>query len=101
MKESRGRIRCLDDEERERLLDACKQSDSQWLYLIVMLCLSTGARKMEILGLKWKDIDLKREKILLFDTKNKDVRNLPLKGKALELMKSHAKIKRLDTDFVF
>jgi integrase len=101
MKEPRGRIRVMTDEERARLLDACAASDSKMLYLIVMICLSTGARKMEVLGLQWNDVDIKREKITLYNTKNKEVRNLPLKGKALEMMRDYAKVKRIDTDYVF
>jgi len=99
MKEPRGRIRFLSDDERQRLLEVCQKSESEYLYLIVMLCLSTGARKMEVLGLQWKDIDLKREKIILYDTKNKEVRSLPLKGRALELMEKHEKVRR--SEYVF
>ncbi len=51
-KEPRGRVRFLSDEERVRLLDECKKSDSRYLYTAVVLALSTGGRRMEILGLK-------------------------------------------------
>jgi integrase len=89
-KEPRGRIRFLDDEERNRLLKACKESDSKFLYLVVVLALSTGARKMEILSLYWKDIDFERQVIILHETKNGDRRILPLAGQALKLLQSHA-----------
>lgn len=100
-KEPRGRVRFLSDGEREKLLAAAKESVSKNLYLIIVLCLSTGARKMEILGLKWKDVDLARSIITLHETKNGERRILPITGHALELMKQHAKIKRIDTDLVF
>lgn len=51
--ESRGRVRFLSDEERRRLLDACRQSANRYLYLVVLLALSTGARRGELLSLTW------------------------------------------------
>jgi len=85
-KESRGRVRFLSDDERNTLLDACKQSDNDHLYLVVVLALSTGARKMEILGLEWKDVDFDRQLIVLNETKNDERRVLPLQGFAYKLM---------------
>ncbi len=101
LKEPRGRVRFLSDEERSNLLAACKTSDNTHLYLVVVLALSTGARKMEVLGLKWKDVDLKRQAIVLHDTKNGERRVLPLQGHALECMKAHAKVRSLHSEYVF
>lgn len=99
--EPRGRVRFLSDEERGRLLDACQVSDNPHLHKIVVLALSTGARKMEILGLKWKDVDLKRGMITLHETKNDERRSLPLQGYALELLKEHSKVRSLHCAYVF
>ena len=101
LKESRGRIRFLSNEERERLLNACRVADSSYLYPVVVLCLSTGARKMEILGLLWENVDLHRGVITLHETKNGERRLLALVGHALDIMKTHAKVKVLNTQFVF
>lgn len=101
MKEPRGRVRFLSDDERTRLLDECRKSASPFLYLIVVLALSTGARKMELLSLKWNDVDLERGLIVLHETKNGHRRSLVLTGHALVLMKNHSKIRRLDSDLVF
>lgn len=100
-KESRGRVRFLSDEERKKLLQSCRNSDNPYLYTIVILALSTGARKNEILSLKWKDIDLNRGQIILHETKNGDRRVVPLQGYALELMKKHALVKTLHCDYAF
>lgn len=56
LKEPRGRTRYLSDAERVRLLEVCKESSYPDLYTIVVLALSTGARKMELLSLKWEDV---------------------------------------------
>jgi integrase len=100
LREPRGRVRFLSDNERERLLDACK-AHSQQLYTIVVLALSTGARQGELLNLRWKNVDLNRGLIVLEDTKNNDRRAIPLQGHALELVKEMSKVRRLDTDLLF
>jgi integrase len=82
-KESSGRVRFLNDEERHGLLHACQHSDNPWLSTIVVLALSTGCRKMELLSLHWADVDLSRGMITLRNTKNGDLRSLPLVGPAL------------------
>ena len=101
MKEPRGRVRFLSDEERVRLLKACKESTSKYLYTIVVLALSTAARKMEILNLKWQAVDLNRGIITLHETKNGERRALPLTSLALALIKEHSKIRKLNCDYVF
>ena len=58
LKESKGRERLLSEDELDRLLEATKQSANKDLHTAVVLALSTGARKMEIWGLRWRDVDL-------------------------------------------
>ncbi len=101
LKEPRGRVRFLNDEERERLLEACQESSSPFLYILVVLGISTGARKMEIRSLEWKDVDLNRGMIILHDTKNGERRSLPLVGIAKDLMKAHYKNRNKNTELVF
>lgn len=100
-KEPRGRVRFLSDEERNHLLEECKKSDSQYLYTAVVLALSTGGRKAEILGLTWKDIDLNRGIITLHETKNGERRALPLAGHARDLIQQMCKIRHVQCAFVF
>ena len=100
-KEPRGRIRFLSDDERERLLAACRASVSPDLYPAVVLALSTGARQQEVMGLRWPQIDLARRVAILHETKNGERRVLPLAGPALDLLRERAKVRRLDTDLLF
>lgn len=100
-KEPRGRVRFLDDDERERLLLACRESASPDLYPAVLLALSTGARQQEVLGLRWPQVDLGRRVAILHETKNGERRVLPLAGPALDLLRDRSKVRRIDSDLVF
>ncbi len=53
----------------------------------MVLALSIGMRKGEILALSWKDIDFERRAIFLHTTKNGERRLVPLIGLSLELIK--------------
>jgi integrase len=99
--EPRGRVRFLSDKEREALLSACLESSNPWLYTAVVVALSTGMRKGELMGLTWADVDLQAGRITLHDTKNGERRVVPLAGPALALLRDHSKVRRLDTELVF
>lgn len=100
-KQPRGRERFLSDDERERLMAACKASSSAFLHTVVVLALSTGMRRGEIMGLRWTQVDLKRGQILLFDTKNGSSRAAPLTGLALSMLTELSKVRRIDTTLIF
>jgi integrase len=76
--EADGKTRFLSDGERERLLKACRASKWPRLYLLALLALTTGARKGELLGLRWSEIDLVLRVAMVGRTKNGDPRTLPL-----------------------
>lgn len=101
LKESRGRVRFLDERERERLLQACKESSNPHLYPVVLLAMSTGMRSGEILNLTWSDVDLSRKRIILQETKNGDRRAVPLAGSALDCLTCLEKKRRIDTNLLF
>jgi len=85
------RTRFLTDDERGKLLAACKASDNAHLYPVVVFALSTGARKGEILNLTLADLDLDRSTAVLRDTKNGDTRAVPLASHLRELMTNQRK----------
>lgn len=86
-KESRERVRFLSSEERQRLLQACRQSQNPLLLTFVVLQLSTGARYNEVRCLKWTDVDLILGRITIRESKNGDMRSIPVRGLALELLR--------------
>ena len=86
--EPRGRTCFLSDDDRTRLLKACGESAWPALQALVLLAITTGARKGELIGLKWDDVDLKKGRALVTETKNDEPRTLPLAGKALEALRA-------------
>jgi len=101
MKEPRGRVRYLSDEERTALLEACQKSSNPCLYIVVVIALTTGARFSEIINLKWENIDLKRKMLYFLDTKNGDRRSAPIYKQAYELLEQHKKVRRINSKYVF
>jgi integrase len=99
--EPMGRVRYLSDEERARLLEACRASERKELYLIVLFGLTTGMRRGELLGLRWQDIDLERRVAVLHNTKNGDRRSVPIVPEVAELLREHGKVRRLDNERIF
>lgn len=100
-REPKGRVRFLSEDERTRLLEACKQSDSPYLYIVVVIALSTGMRKAEIMGMSWPDLDLIEGKVTLYQTKNGEIRTAPITGLALTLLKEHSKVRLIGTNLLF
>ena len=87
LKEPQGRDRFLSEEECTDLLAACRESANGSLHAVVVLAISTGMRRNEILSLRYDQLDLERGMIYLYDTKNGERRGVPLAGAALELMR--------------
>lgn len=87
LKENPGRDRILSEEEVARLLKACRQSRSPYLYCIVLIALTTGARQGEILNLEWQHIDFENKLAYLKETKNGRPRSIALESPIIEELK--------------
>lgn len=98
---ARGRIRFLDEAERKRLLETCRASKNSYLHTIVVIAISTGMRRSEILNLCWSDVDLQSGKIVLHETKNNERHVVYVTGYALERLLEHSKILRVDSELLF
>lgn len=98
-RQAQGRKRVLTEEEQQRLLQACQESGSKDLFLIVALALGTGMRKGEIMGLRWRNIQLGESTgiILLERTKNGRSRSVLITGLLLALLRQRYKQQKADS----
>jgi integrase len=85
--EHNEKTRFLSDDERQRLLAACKHSAWPRLYLLVLMALTTGARKSELTGLRWQDVDFAAGLAHVGRSKNGDPKVLPLVPHVVEEMR--------------
>lgn len=101
MKEANGVERFLDNDERIDLLAECKKSTWDGLYPLVLMALTTGARKGNLLNLRWRDIDLSKGEVHFEHTKNGKALSAPLMGETLAVLKQRAKVRNISSDLVF
>lgn len=101
--ENNERNRWLTETERLQLLNACQASEWYGLRLIVLLGICTGARRAELLGLRWSQINLEATTAYahLPKTKNGDSRTLVIVGEALEELKDWKLKREKAIDLVF
>jgi len=97
LRENNERVRYLSNSEKDRLLNECQNSSWNKLYLIVLMAITTGARKGELERLKWSDIDVDRGLAYVHQTKNGEPRVLPLTQQVLTEM---GKVDR-DAELIF
>lgn len=83
-----GRNRILSISEEERLLKALEPKGNRNPYMkpLVVIALETAMRRGELLGLLWKNVDLKLRVAHLPMTKNGDSRSVPLSSRALNTL---------------
>ena len=67
---------------------------------LVTVAYNTGARKSELLKLKWTEVDLKAGLVTFLNTKNGDDRTVPLTSEALAALKQLREA-HPDSEFVF
>lgn len=85
-----GRIRRLEGNEQERLLEACAKTraGTSWLSFAVNLALFTGMRACEILSIEWRQVRLEQRYIALNLDENGSCRDVPLSTKAVALLQA-------------
>ncbi len=103
LREPPGRDRFLQEDELERLLQACRNSKDPYLHMIVVLAVSTGMRRDEIMSLTWDRVNLPAGIIVLRpdDTKTQTARDVPIEGLALGELQQLWGTRRTDTDLLF
>ena len=99
-KEPKGKDRILSEEEETNLLEVVRATTkSQHLEPIIITALHTGMRKGEILNLKWSNVDFKTGHILVVETKNGEIRRIPMNKKLTETLQGAKKLSK--SEYVF
>lgn len=80
----RRRTRRLRQGEFAALMGAAKRCRNQHILLIIRFALATGMRRGEIAAMNWKDVDLRRRRLLIPASKNGHARSIPLSNDALK-----------------
>lgn len=99
-KEGKGRMLFLEKDQQAQLLQACKDSGWNGLYLLVYMLLLTGSRRNEIARLRWENVDLKEGIIQLVKTKNGTDHAIKLPAVAIKMLKEW-KISQPVSNWVF
>lgn len=94
-----SRDRFIQGDEVARFFNAVAGEPSEAVRDYVLLSLLTGARKANVLSMRWQNINLDRATWFLPDTKNGTSQTIPLTAAAKEVLERRLKSKT--SDFVF
>jgi integrase len=95
------RSRVLSEDEETRLMQALAKRghEVRWATIIA---LNTGMRRMEILRLRWRHIDLQSQALVVTETKSGKDRQLPLNHEALAVLNEvRARPTTAEEDYLF
>lgn len=99
-REPRGRVNWLEERARARLF-AAADGGPPWFRPALVVLIRVGLRLGELQRLRWPDVDMRRNLILVHESKNGERRSVPLTDDALEELRQWARVRRLDDDRVF
>lgn len=101
MRVSNARTRFLTEKERDRLLRITKEHPNKYLYPFILIALTTGARKSEILYLQWQHVDFKKSLFRFVDTKNGESRSVVIVPQVAEILRDLRPTRYGGQDYVF
>lgn len=94
-----SRDRFLQPDEMQKFFDALEQLSEPTTRDFFLMCLYTGARKSNVLSMRWDEVNLSRREWRIPMTKNGTSQVLPLVDPAIALLKERRKDS--DSDWVF
>jgi len=97
-REDNARTRFLSTEELNRLMTAAKASKWNRLHMLIHMALTTGARRSELISLKWSDINFTARTAHLSMTKNGSQRVLSLTD---DLIAELSQFREIGSGYVF
>ena len=97
---SKSRDRFLEGDERPKFFEALGEEPNTTARDYILASLLTGARRTNVLEMRWDEINLERKEWLIPETKNGESQRLPLISAMLTLLKDR-KVKGGDSEWVF
>lgn len=101
LKDNAVRDRVIQKDEIAKIIDACQKSKSPYLYCIVLIALTTGARQGDILNLEWQDISWERKQAYFRQTKNGRPRSVALVDPVIDELKKIYTNRQANKSLVF
>lgn len=95
------RTRFLEPDELARLFTALRKEKNRDLTDFVNLCLWLGARKSDVLSLRWENISLPDNRLTIPDPKNRKPYVIPLTPEAIAILKSRQRTRTAGNPWVF
>ena len=87
-----GRKRVLNEIEAKKIAEWLSLKTNQEPYYVFVQCLFSGARKSEVLGMQWQNIDFQSETIFLPKTKNGRPRSIQIESTFLKYLSENKKV---------
>ena len=97
---SKSRDRFLEGDELPKFFEALGEEPNTTARDYILASLLTGARRTNVLEMRWDEINLERKEWLIPETKNGESQRLPLISAMLTLLKDR-KVKGGDSEWVF
>lgn len=100
LKEDKGRIVCLTTEQIKKLVDAAKEDQCPYIYPFIVIGLGTSMRRMEILSIQIKNIDLNKRVIYIPKAKA-GAREQPIPQYLADFLSGYVDAAKLDQVWLF
>lgn len=97
----KSRSRFLQGNELSRLFLALEAEDNTVFRDYFLIALLTGARRTNVLSMRWPELDLERGEWRIPRTKNGNEQNVPLVPEAVAILKARKEATNSDATFVF
>lgn len=84
----KSRDRFLHPDELPRFFESLEKEQNDTIRDYISISLFTGARKSNVLSMRWEDINFERQEWLIPETKNGEHLRVPLVSKVIEILKN-------------
>ena len=88
----KSRDRFLQEDELPRFFDTLNKEKNLTIRDFILISLLTGARKSNVLSMRWEDINFERNEWRIEDTKNGIPQSIPLTAEAIKILRDRLEL---------